>query len=91
MKQREKQTSVNLTYSRNIVGVQFRRSGKIYDFSSEGLSVIVGDHVIVDSDRGPSLAEVVSVRFHHPKEHFEKKLKPSIDSKNYQHKKLSYI
>ena len=62
----------------NIVGVQFRRSGKIYDFSSEGLSVIVGDHVIVDSDRGPSLAEVVSVRFHHPKEHFEKKLKPIV-------------
>ncbi|NRA43830.1 MAG: hypothetical protein HRU09_02625 [Oligoflexales bacterium] len=62
----------------NIVGVQFRRSGKIYDFSSEGLSVIVGDHVIVDSDRGPSLAEVVSVRFHHPEEHFEKKLKPIV-------------
>lgn len=62
----------------NIVGVQFRRSGKVYDFSSEGLSVIVGDHVIVDSDRGPSLAEVVSVRFHHPQEHVEKKLKPIV-------------
>ncbi|MFK7825270.1 MAG: regulatory iron-sulfur-containing complex subunit RicT [Oligoflexales bacterium] len=62
----------------NIVGVQFRRSGKIYDFSSDGLAVIVGDHVIVDSDRGPSLAEVVSVRFHHPNEHFEKKLKAIV-------------
>ena len=62
----------------NIVGVQFRRSGKIYDFSSNGIEVIVGDQVIVDSERGPSLAEVVSIRFHHPNETTKKKLKSIV-------------
>ena len=60
----------------NVVGVQFRRAGKIYDFSSEGVEVSVGDFVVVNSDRGPSLAEVVAIRFLHPKEKTEKKLKP---------------
>ena len=47
----------------NIIGVQFRRAGKIYDFLAKDLLVQVGDHVVVDTDRGPSLAEVVNISF----------------------------
>lgn len=62
----------------NTVGVQFRRAGKIYDFSANGHQVLVGDFVIVDSERGPSLAEVVAINFRHPNDKFEKKLKPIV-------------
>ncbi len=47
----------------NIVGVQFRRAGRIYDFSSNGHDLRVGDDVVVDTERGPSLAKVAIVRF----------------------------
>lgn len=62
----------------NVVGVQFRRAGKIYDFAAADLELNVGDLVIVDSERGPSLAEVVTVRFHHPQDKLEKKLKSIV-------------
>lgn len=60
----------------NVVGVQFRRAGKIYDFLSEGIELRVGDFVVVHSDRGPSLAEVVRLRFLLPGDQEERKLKP---------------
>ena len=44
----------------NIVGVQFRRAGKIYDFDGKDFILKVGDSVVVDTERGPSLAEVKS-------------------------------
>lgn len=47
----------------NIVGVQFRRAGRIYDFSAGRADLKVGDDVIVDTDRGPSLAKVAVIRF----------------------------
>ncbi len=47
----------------NIVGVQFRRAGRIYEFASTGHDLKVGDDVVVDTDRGPSLAKVAVVRF----------------------------
>src|SRR4051812_31472725 len=47
----------------NIVGVQFRRAGRIYDFSSGSLDLKVGDDVVVDTERGPSLAKVALVRY----------------------------
>jgi cell fate regulator YaaT (PSP1 superfamily) len=47
----------------NIVGVQFRRAGRIYDFAANGHDLKVGDDVVVDTDRGPSLAKVAVVRF----------------------------
>ena len=61
-----------------MVGVQFRRAGKVYDFSSDGIEVSVGDFVVVNSERGPSLAEVVAIRFLHPDNKIEKKLKPIV-------------
>jgi cell fate regulator YaaT (PSP1 superfamily) len=47
----------------NIVGVQFRRAGRIYDFATGELNLHVGDDVVVDTDRGPSLAKVAVVRY----------------------------
>lgn len=47
----------------NIVGVQFRRAGRIYDFGAGTLDLRVGDDVVVETERGPSLAKVASVRF----------------------------
>ncbi|MEY4630881.1 MAG: hypothetical protein RIQ81_1001 [Pseudomonadota bacterium] len=46
----------------NIVGVQFRRAGKIYHFTPGGLEVRIGDPVVVDTDRGPSLAHVATLK-----------------------------
>lgn len=47
----------------NIVGVQFRRAGKIYDFLPGESPLRVGDDVVVDTERGPSLAKIVRVQF----------------------------
>lgn len=60
----------------NIVGVQFRRAGRIYDFVAGGLNVRVGDDVVVDTDRGPSLAKVAQVSFLDKVKLKEKDLKP---------------
>jgi cell fate regulator YaaT (PSP1 superfamily) len=45
----------------NVVGVQFRRAGKIYDFAPGALTLRVGDQVVVDTERGATLAKVVRV------------------------------
>jgi cell fate regulator YaaT (PSP1 superfamily) len=62
----------------NIVGVQFRRAGRIYDFMAGGLNIKVGDDVVVDTERGPSLAKVAQVSYHDPQYLKEKDLKPII-------------
>jgi cell fate regulator YaaT (PSP1 superfamily) len=45
----------------NIVGVQFRRAGKIYDFLPGEISLNVGDQVVVDTERGATVARVVKI------------------------------
>lgn len=47
----------------NIAGVQFHRAGKIYDFRYDQLELRVGDHVMVEGERGPSLAQVARIEF----------------------------
>lgn len=47
----------------NIVGVQFRRAGKIYDFNAKSLLLSLGDQVVVETERGPSLAEVKRILY----------------------------
>ena len=42
-----------------IMGVQFQRNGKMYYFDANGIETEVGYYVIVDTVRGPDLAEVV--------------------------------
>lgn len=41
------------------IAVQFKRSGKLYDFSPGDHAVDVGDHVIVETSRGVEFATVV--------------------------------
>ena len=47
----------------NVVGVQFRKAGKIYDFNSKSLLLRQGDKVVVETERGLSLAEVKRVHY----------------------------
>ncbi len=50
----------------NIAGVQFRRAGRIYDFAMGDIDISVGDDVVVETDRGPSLAKVAVIKFIFP-------------------------
>lgn len=62
----------------NIVGVQFRRAGKIYDFDGHELLLKLGDKVVVETERGLSLAEVKRVAFAMGHERDMSALKPVI-------------
>ncbi len=62
----------------NVVGVQFRRAGKIYHFTAGEFDVRVGDEVVVDTDRGPSLAEVAVLKLVDRSEVGDQELKPII-------------
>lgn len=42
-----------------VVGVRFKRAGKIFDFDGTGLQVAPGNRVMVDTSRGIELGEVV--------------------------------
>ena len=41
-----------------VIGVRFKKVGKVYYFAPEGLAVKKGEHVIVDTARGPEFGEV---------------------------------
>jgi cell fate regulator YaaT (PSP1 superfamily) len=41
-----------------VVGVRFRKSGKIYDFDPQSLELKPGDHVVVETVRGAELGEI---------------------------------
>lgn len=44
---------------KKIVGVQFKRAGKIYDFDAEGFELTLGSKVVVETERGVGLGVVV--------------------------------
>ncbi len=44
---------------KEIVGIRFKRVGKIYYFSPDGLKLETGDHAIVETVRGVECGEVV--------------------------------
>ena len=46
----------------DIVGIRFKNCGKIYDFEVNGLEVVKGDAVVVESELGLSLGTVVVER-----------------------------
>ncbi|MDE3269833.1 MAG: regulatory iron-sulfur-containing complex subunit RicT [Pseudomonadota bacterium] len=49
--------------SSNIVGVQFKHAGRIFYLAlREQMSVVIGDKLVVDTDRGFNLAEVVNFK-----------------------------
>ena len=60
----------------NIVGVQFKRAGKIYDFSYQNLNLCIGDRVLVETELGPSVAKVVVLGFLENKDKLGRELKP---------------
>lgn len=62
----------------NVVGVQFRRAGKIYDFNGKDFLINIGDRVVVETERGPSLAEVKRIGFSSEAERDISTLKPII-------------
>lgn len=43
----------------DVVGVRFKRAGKIYHFDPAGIELAVGDHVVVKTTRGQELGRVV--------------------------------
>ena len=60
----------------NLAAVQFKRAGEIYHFAvREHMTLLVGDTVVVDTDRGLSLAEVVQLVYARDR---EKKVKPIV-------------
>ena len=44
---------------KKIVGVRFKKLGKIYFFDSKWLEVKKGEHVIVETSQGEDIAEVI--------------------------------
>lgn len=90
---------------RNLVAVQFKPAGKLYHFTiKEQMTVTIGDKVVVETDRGPSLAEVVQldydrsakknvrqiIRKASPADLKEGRLK-SIDAEQFVQKKISQL
>ena len=43
-----------------VIGVRFKKVGKVYFFDPAGLQVSVGDHVIVETARGIESGEVAT-------------------------------
>jgi cell fate regulator YaaT (PSP1 superfamily) len=60
----------------DVVGVRFKRCGKIYDFEVNGVEVHKGDLVVVESELGLNIGNVVTEN--HSIEDQEKKLKKII-------------
>lgn len=44
---------------KNIIGIRFKKLGKIYFFNPKGLNINKGDKVVVETSQGEELAEVV--------------------------------
>jgi len=42
-----------------VIGVRFKRAGRIYYFDPAGTEVNVGDWVVLETGRGPELGRVV--------------------------------
>ena len=63
---------------KNIVGVRFKKPGKIYFFDSNGLSIGKDDNVIVETSRGLEYGEVVISNRLLPEEKMDHELKPVV-------------
>ena len=61
----------------DVVGVRFKPCGKIYDFEVNGLEVSRGDLVVVDSELGINLGNIVIER--HTVDDSDKKFKKIIE------------
>ena len=61
-----------------IIGVRFKRVGKVYYFDPKGLSIKLGDSVIVETARGVECGEVVTVDREIDEKDFNSPIKPVI-------------
>ncbi len=62
----------------NIASVQFHRAGKIFDFSYGEIALNIGDSVVVETERGMSLATVVRLDYAFDFKNEDKKLRPIL-------------
>lgn len=44
---------------KKVVGVRFDKTGKIYNFDPQGIELVIGDYVVVETERGTGIASVV--------------------------------
>lgn len=51
-----------------VVGVRFKKAGKIYYFDPSGFQLTPGDHVVVETSRGLELGEIITPRKSIPEE-----------------------
>ena len=78
---------------KNIIGVRFKKPGKIYFFDPDGKKVINGDYVIVETSMGEEYAEVVISNRILPEDKIVKPLKKIVriatpkDKKHYEENK----
>ena len=61
-----------------VVGIRFKKAGKIYYFDPAGFEVVKGDHAIVETARGIEYGEVVMDLKEVPEEELTAPLKPLI-------------
>lgn len=62
----------------NIASIEFSPVGRIYDFENTLDNVCIGDQVVVETDRGFSLAKVVKLRLAPNSDFEERTLKPLL-------------
>jgi len=62
----------------DVVGVRFRRAGKIYYFDPAGIELEVGDYVVVKTTRGQELGRVVITPGQVSDDEVTKELKPVV-------------
>jgi len=72
---------------KEIIGVRFKRPGKIYFFDPKHNRIHKGQYVIVETSMGEEYAEVVIANRRMPKEKIETELKPIIRVATYKDKK----
>lgn len=72
---------------KNIVGVRFKKPGKIYFFDPENLKISNGSFVIVETAQGEEYGQVVISNRQLPDEKIEKPLKKVIRIANYKDEK----
>ena len=60
------------------VGVSFRRGGKIYHFEPNGVAASPGEHVLVRTEKGVDIGEVVSLVFDPARIDTDEPLKPVV-------------
>jgi cell fate regulator YaaT (PSP1 superfamily) len=63
---------------KTIVGVKFKKEGKIYNFDAGDLAILVNDPVIVSTDDGTSMGTVLTSPRSVPEEDIQTPLKPVI-------------